>query len=153
MFKAFYWDLFVHLFPKIWIDLYSSIPKEWKIAIPRFLESPRNEIHRGIAIPSFSILCTDIGEKGRKVFKRGYYLRKYNNLFCQEPEARCATNECPKCFKDKLYEYGMVDSYRMKFNGSKSVDQCYSLNKCCVCFNLVNQNIQWMDLIVCTVSS
>jgi len=68
----------------------------------------------------------------------------------KEPEARCAANECPKCFKDKLYEYGMVDSYRMKFTGSKSVDQCYSLNKCCVCFNLVNQTIQWMDLIVCT---
>ena len=101
---------------------------------------------------------TDEGNKGestqrRNLFKRGYYLRKYNNLFCQEPEARCETNECPKCFKDKLYEYGVVDSYRMKFTGSKSVDQCYSLNKCCVCFNLVNQTIQWMDLIVCTVSS
>ena len=84
----------------------------------------------------------------------GYYLRKYSTmLFWQEPQARCAANECPKCFKDKLYEYGVVDSYRMKFTGSKSVDQCYSLNKCCVCFNLVNQTIQWMDLIVCTVSS
>ena len=37
--------------------LVSPILKEWQIVIPRFPESPRNENHRGIGIPSFGSGC------------------------------------------------------------------------------------------------
>ena len=73
-----------------------------------------------------------------------------------EPECRCATYECAKCFKAKLYEFGFFQSYRMKMEGLKSNDSCYSSDKCCVCQHTVSQledNQCWMDVLVCTVST
>ena len=72
-----------------------------------------------------------------------------------EPECRCATYECAKCFKAKLYEFGFFQSYRMKMEGLKSNDSCYSSEKCCVCQHTVTQqenNHCWMDVLVCSVS-
>lgn len=77
--------------------------------------------------------------------------KSLSELIClNDPECRCATFECRKCFMTKLTELGLFRTHRLK---NQATNSNYSSTSCCVCSQEPKHcSVPWMDLIVCIVS-